>query len=112
MTVDRTGPAVTLTRFARDGDAVHFVSEGASAVLLRRHRRVIRRMNLAFRIVARLAIRAIALSRGAASANWLALAWRLFGLLRSDFWDELRAAYAEFRRLEPADDISQTAVVV
>jgi hypothetical protein len=97
MSGEERGSRCVLTRFYHDGDAFHFASEGLDARELTRHRRDILRMNLAFEIVVRLAIKAVGLIAAGVSYRWLQLAWRLFRLVSSRFWREMKQLIRRYR---------------
>jgi hypothetical protein len=89
--------ALVLTRFTRDGDAFHFVSN-ADEALIKRHHHTIRKMNLAFAIMATIGFKALAVIKEFATFNWLRLAFKLYLIFSTDIWHELKFAYARYQR--------------
>ncbi|MHC4743268.1 MAG: hypothetical protein ACYS8Z_15240 [Planctomycetota bacterium] len=84
-------PLFVFSRFDWDGDVIHFVQKGAGTYDIRRHHRYLKRLNLAFAIVAKLSIKAIDLIMSTATMNWLMLAWDLYRLITPGFWKEVKA---------------------
>lgn len=72
VTGSNTETYFALTRFDWDGDAFHFVQEGTGGREVRMHHRSIKRLNLAFAIIAHLAVNGI-------------------GLITSSFWKNLKS---------------------
>jgi hypothetical protein len=101
-------PQFVFTRFDWGGDAFQFVNEGTTGRQIRSHHRSIKRMNLAFAIVARLAVKAINLITSAATYNWLRLAWSLMRLVTSSFWKEFKTLVRKYRETF-ALDVLETA---
>jgi len=97
VTGSSNSPQFVLTRFDWDGDAFHFVQEGTGPAEIRRHHRYIKRMNLAFAIVSKLAIKAIDLMASTAMGNWIMLAWDLYRLVTSSFWRDLKAMIRQYQ---------------
>jgi hypothetical protein len=90
-------PRFILSRFDHDGDVFQFITPGLSRRHLRRHFRQIRRLNLAFSIVARLAIAALPILMAAAVQNWFRVAWDLARLVTSRFWKDLQRRLRAYR---------------
>jgi hypothetical protein len=95
--------SLVVTRFSHDGDAFHFISN-PNKDLIKRHHLVIRRMNLAFSIMASLGFKALGIIKNFSSLNWLRLAWKLFSILSDDFWHELKRAYTHYKTIQ-IDDV-------
>lgn len=97
-------PLFVFTRFDWDGDAIHFVQKETGAYDIRRHHRYLKRLNLSFAIVSKLAIKAIDLIMSAATMNWIMLAWDLYRLITPGFWKEVKAMLRLYRKtLEPLE---------
>ena len=91
-----SGNSLAITRFSHDGDAFHFVSN-ANKSLLERHHKTIKRMNLAFSIMARVGFKALGLMKDFATYNWLRMAWKLYSILSGSFWQELKLTYSQYQ---------------
>lgn len=100
-----------VTRFDWDGDIFQYVNEGTSEQRIRQHNRFIRRMNLAFAIVGRLAVEAINLIVSAATYNWLRLAWSLIRLLTAKFWREIKTIIRDYRETFAGNEIEMLSPI-
>lgn len=90
--------SLVVTRFTHDGDAFHLVSNPDKS-LIKQHHQTVKKMNLAFSIMATIGFKALALIKDFSTLNWLRIAWKLYLILSGDFWQELKLAYSRYQSI-------------